>query len=235
MKPFSTATAAAAPGSAGHTRIHGSILAASEKRALVWMAGRMPARVNSDHLSALGFVSMAGVGASFWLSGSHPAVGLPLVVACLFLNWFGDSMDGTLARVRNQQRPRYGFYVDHVIDIAGTTMMLAGLAASGYMDPLVAAVTLVAWLLVMGESFLATFACRVFRMSFGWFGPTELRVLIAVGALALLRGGIVHVFGLGPYRLFDVGGVCATAGLIVIFVVNAVRNTVALYREETKW
>ena len=165
MKPFSTATAAAAPGSAGHTRIHGSILAASEKRALVWMAGRMPARVNSDHLSALGFVSMAGVGASFWLSGSHPAVGLPLVVACLFLNWFGDSMDGTLARVRNQQRPRYGFYVDHVIDIAGTTMMLAGLAASGYMDPLVAAVTLVAWLLVMGESFLATFACRVFRMS----------------------------------------------------------------------
>jgi hypothetical protein len=70
-------------------------------------------------------------------------------------------------------------------------------------------------------------------MSFGWFGPTELRVLIAVGALMLLRGGLVRPFGLGPYRLFDVGGLCATAGLVVIFIVNGVRNTAALYREET--
>ena len=167
------------------------------------------------------------------LSGAYPAVGVPLVVVCLALNWFGDSMDGTLARVRNRLRPRYGFYLDHVIDIAGTAMMLAGLAASGHMDPLVAAVTLAAWLLVMGESFLATAARSLFRMSFLWFGPTELRILIAIGALMLLGGGLVRPFGWGPYRLFDVGGVCASAGLVVVFVVNAVRNTVALYREET--
>jgi len=195
----------------------------------------MPAWVSSDHLSALGLVSMAGVGASFWLGAVHPAIGLPLVVVCLALNWFGDSLDGTLARVRNRLRPRYGFYLDHVIDIAGEAMMLAGLALSGYMSPLVAAVTLSAWLLVMGECFLATCSRSVFRMSFWWFGPTELRILIAIGALALLRGGIVHPFGLGPYRLFDIGGVCATVGLLAIFVVNAVRNTVALYREETRW
>ncbi len=233
MKTSPTATASGAPPAAGHTRLHGSLLAAPEKRALVWMAQRMPARVNSDHLSALGLVSMAGVGVSFWLSGTHPAVGIPLVVACLALNWFGDSMDGTLARVRNRLRPRYGFYLDHVIDIAGTAMMLAGLAASGHMDPLVAAVTLAAWLLVMGESFLATAARSLFRMSFLWFGPTELRILIAIGALVLLGGGVVRPFGWGPYRLFDLGGVCASAGLVVVFVVNAVRNTVALYREET--
>ena len=227
---------ASAPGpAAGHIREHHSLLAAPEKRALVWMAGRMPARVNSDHLSALGLVSMAGVGASFWLAGSRPALGLPLVVLFLFLNWFGDSMDGTLARVRNRLRPRYGFYLDHVIDVAGTAMMLAGLALSGYMSPLVAAVTLAAWLMVMSESFLATAARSVFRMSFLWFGPTELRILVAAGALALLRGGMVRLFGWGPYRLFDVGGLCATAGLVAIFLVNAVRNSAALYREETRW
>ena len=235
MKTSPTAVAPGASAAAGHTRLHGSLLAASEKRALVWMAKRMPARVNSDHLSALGFVSMAGVGLSFWLAGTHPAVGIPLVVVCLVLNWFGDSMDGTLARVRNQLRPRYGFYLDHVIDIAGTAMMLAGLAASGHMDPLIAAVTLAAWLLVMGESFLATSARSLFRMSFLWFGPTELRILIAIGALMLLGGGLVRPFGWGPYRLFDVGGLCASAGLVVVFVINGVRNTVALYREETRW
>lgn len=224
-----------APGSTSHTRVHHSLTAAVEKRALVWMAERMPAWLNSDHLSALGFLAMAGVGASFWLAGTHPRLGLPLVVVCLALNWFGDSMDGTLARVRNRQRPRYGFYLDHVIDIAGTAMMLAGLAASGCMDPLLAAVTLAAWLLVMAESFLATFARSLFRMSFGWFGPTELRILIAIGALKLLGGAWVRPFGLGPYRLFDIGGACAAAGLVVIFIVNAVRNAAALYREETHW
>ena len=230
---MTSASAASEP--AAHVRMHRSLTAAAEKRALVWMAGRMPAWVSSDHLSALGFLSMAGVGASFWLAGSRPALGLPLVVLCLVMNWFGDSMDGTLARVRNRQRPRYGFYLDHVLDIAGTAMMLAGLAASGYMDPFIALVTLVAWLLVTAESFLATFARSLFRMSFLWFGPTELRILIAVGALMLIGGGLVRPFGLGPWRLFDIGGVCASAGLVVIFVVNAVRNAAALYREETRW
>jgi archaetidylinositol phosphate synthase len=235
MESQSSPISSAAPAAARHTRLHQSLTAAAEKRALVWMAERMPAWVNSDHLSALGLVSMAGVGASFWLAGTSPRIGLPLVVVCLALNWFGDSMDGTLARVRNHLRPRYGFYLDHVIDVAGTVMLLGGLALSGYMDPMLAAVTLVAWLLVMAESFLATFARSVFRMSFGWFGPTELRILIAIGAFKLLGGGWARPFGLGPYRIFDLGGACAAAGLMVIFIVNAARNTIALYREETRW
>lgn len=230
-----TAGESAAPTGTGHRRFHESLLAGPEKRALVWMAQRMPPWINSDHLTALGLVSMAGVGASFWLTGSRPQIGVPLVVLCLLLNWFGDSLDGTLARVRNRQRPRYGYYVDHVIDIAGTAMMLAGLALSGHMSPLVAAVTLAAWLMVMGESFLGTWARGVFRMSFLWFGPTELRILIAIGAVRLLGGGMVRPFGLGPWRLFDIGGLCATFGLVAVFVVNAVRNAAALYREETRW
>jgi phosphatidylglycerophosphate synthase len=233
MKPPGAIPVTNVPRAPGHVRLQGSVLAAVEKRALVWMATRMPAWVNPDHLSALGLVSMAGVGASFWLAGSAPRAGLPLVVVFLFLNWFGDSLDGTLARVRNKLRPRYGFYVDHVIDIAGTTMMLVGLAASGFMDPRLAIVVLAAWLAVSAESFLATHARGMFRMSFLWFGPTELRVVIAAGALWVMSGGEVTVFGMGPYRLFDLGAVAASVGLAVAFVVNAVRNAVALYREET--
>jgi phosphatidylglycerophosphate synthase len=233
MKPPGAIPVTNVPRAPGHVRLQGSVLAAVEKRALVWMATRMPAWVNPDHLSALGLLSMAGVGASFWLAGSAPRMGLPLVVVFLFLNWFGDSLDGTLARVRNKLRPRYGFYVDHVIDIAGTTMMLVGLAASGFMDPRLAIVVLAAWLAVSAESFLATHARGMFRMSFLWFGPTELRVVIAAGALWVMSGGQVTVFGIGPYRLFDLGAVGASAGLAVAFVVNAVRNAVALYREET--
>jgi len=87
---------------------------------------------------------------------------------------------------------------------------------------------------VSAESFLATHARGVFRMSFLWFGPTELRVVIAIGALWVMSGGQVTVFGAGPYRLFDIGALAASAGLAVAFVVNAVRNAVVLYREETR-
>lgn len=222
------------PMSAGqHVRHHHSLLAGPEKRLLVWLAERMPARVNSDHLTLLGLVSMAGVAASFWAGGSYPHIALPLVVVFLVLNWAGDSLDGTLARVRDCQRPRFGFYVDHVIDIAGTSMMLGGLALSGYMTPLIAFIALSAWLLVSAESFLATHSRGVFRMSYGWFGPTEFRILIAIGAIKLMDGGRVTPFGSGPYNLFDIGAVIAAIGMVIGFVVTAIRTTVHLYREET--
>ncbi|MEW5982280.1 MAG: CDP-alcohol phosphatidyltransferase family protein [Acidobacteriota bacterium] len=217
-----------------HVRQHGSLLAGPEKRALVWMAKRMPGRVNSDHLSALGLAAMVGVGLSFWLGGSVPAAGLPLVVVFLALNWFGDSLDGTLARVRNRQRPRYGFYVDHVIDITGTTVMIAGLALGGFLSWTIALAVLSAWLLVSAESFLATHTRGIFRMSFGWFGPTELRILIAIGAIRLMGGASVSPLGHGPYLLFDIGAIIATAGMVFAFLIAAVCNTIALYREETE-
>src|SRR5580765_372011 len=117
-----------------HVRENLSILARSEKRLLVWMAMRLPRAINSDHLSLLGLAAMAGAGLSFAVFRITPwaAAG---VTAWLLANWFGDSLDGTLARVRNQQRPRYGFYVDHVIDLAGTAALLFGMAASGLMTP----------------------------------------------------------------------------------------------------
>jgi phosphatidylglycerophosphate synthase len=214
-----------------HLRINNGALAAVEKRTLIWMARRLPAWVNSDHLTLLALVSMAAAGAAFWASRSWPPA-LTLVVVALALNWFGDSLDGTLARVRGHERPQYGFYVDHVLDIAGVTMLLGGIALSGYITPVVALSMLVAYLLVSAEVFLATGVNGVFRMSFLSVGPTELRILLAVGTLSLYWRPTVHPFGVGPFLLFDVGAGVGAIGLAVAFVQSAARTTRALYRAE---
>ena len=136
-------------------RVHESILSSIEKKALIWMAERMPAWVNSDHLTALGFLSLAGVGASYWYS-RYSKIGLGFAIGFFILNWFGDSLDGTLARVRNRQRPRYGFYLDHVLDAFGSVFVFAGLALSGYISERIAVGLLVAYLLLSVEVFLTT-------------------------------------------------------------------------------
>src|SRR2546422_7542289 len=115
-----------------------SILSKLEKRCLVWMAERMPTRVNSDHLTVLGATGMFLAGLCYWYARWN-RLGLLLVILFLAVNWFGDSLDGTLARVRNRQRPRYGFYVDHVIDTFGALFLTSGLAFSGYMSTAIAA------------------------------------------------------------------------------------------------
>jgi phosphatidylglycerophosphate synthase len=213
-----------------HVREQHSVLAGPEKRALIWIAERLPPSINSDHLTALALASMVAAGASFaalrFTNGAALAVVISLVV-----NWFGDSLDGTLARVRGQQRPRYGFYVDHVIDVAGAAFLLLGLACSDVMHPLLAFALLGAYLLVAAESFLATHAAGVFRMSFLGFGPTELRIVLAAGTLQVVRTPWISV-GLGSIRLFDLGGMIAIIGLVVAFVMSAVRNTRALYAAE---
>jgi phosphatidylglycerophosphate synthase len=214
-----------------HVRDNSSVTARLEKQLLVWIAERLPRAINSDHLSALGLASMAAAGLAFATFRVTPWAALGVVVA-LFANWFGDSLDGTVARVRRQQRPRYGFYVDHIIDLAGTAMLLTGMACSGLMYPLVAAAVLATYLLVSAESYLATHAAGVFRMSFMGFGPTELRILLMVGALRAAATPLVPVIGVGPMRLFDVGGVVAVGGLVVAFVASCVRNTSALYVAE---
>ena len=209
-----------------HVREHRSLLAIPEKRLLIWIAERLPRPIHSDHLTVLALGAMVIAGLGYVLS-RWDVRALWLTVAALALNWFGDSLDGTLARVRGAERPRYGFYIDHVLDIAGATLLFGGLACSPFMTPLVALALLVAYLLVAGEVFLATAVRGVFRMSVGGIGPTELRILLAAGAVALLNDP--HV-SLGPLtvRLFDFGGAVAAAGLIGAFVVSVVRNATAL-------
>jgi archaetidylinositol phosphate synthase len=210
------------------TRVHGSFLAAAEKRALIWMAERMPRSINSDHLTALGFVAQIATGVCYALAGRDRRMLLAAIV-CLALNWFGDSLDGTLARVRQQQRPRYGFYVDHMIDSIGATAMMVGLALSGYMHPDIAIGLLIAFLLLSIQSYLATYTIGEFHLSFWHFGPTELRILLAIGNLALFKWAwVIH----GRYRLFDIGGAIGLAGMSLMLIVMSLKNTVRLYREE---
>ena len=216
---------------ASHVRQQGSFFAGVEKTALIWIAQRLPRWVNSDHLTALGFAAMLLAGGAYTLSKQYPFA-LFVVVLALALNWFGDSLDGTLARVRNRQRPRYGFYVDHVLDIIGTFSLLGGLALSGYMNPFLAMGMLATYLSATAEEFLATHVRRVFHLSFLGFGPTELRIILAIGTLYLLHKPWVHLGSLGVYRLFDVGGTVAIAGIALKLAVSAIRNGQALYKEE---
>ncbi len=214
-------------------REHRSLLAAIEKRLLIRIASLLPARINSDHLTALALAAMVMAGAGYALT-RWDVRAVWIVVIALVLNWFGDSLDGTLARVRKVERPRYGFYVDHVLDIVGITILMAGLASSGFMTPLIAMVFLVAYLLVSGEVFLATAVRGIFTMSFAGVGPTELRILLAAGTLALAGDPHVDLGGLGRLRLFDVGGLIAAGGLGVTLVVAVIRNGVALARLEPR-
>ena len=217
-----------------HIRLHKSVLAASEKRLLIWIAERLPRWINSDHLSALGLASMAGAGLSFWLARTDPVAGAGLAVLCLVLNWFGDSLDGTVARVRNQQRPRYGYYVDHVLDLAGTALLFAGLAASGYMSSIIAVLVVAAFYLVSAEAYLATHARGIFKMAFLGIGPTELRILLAAGALSLIAAPVIRPMGMAEIQLFDLGGILGVIGMGLTFIVTTSKNIRALYLEETK-
>ena len=211
-------------------RRNGSVTAAAEKRLLVWMAERVPAWVSSDGLTLLGFGAQIAAGACYALA-RYDRRWLALGIWCIVLNWLGDSLDGTLARVRQKQRPRYGFYVDHMVDAFGSIALMAGLGISGLVHWPVAVAMLVGFLLLAGESFLATYTLGRFEMSQGMFGPTEIRLLLIAGNIALMRTPFVTVFG-HQWLLFDIGGVIAVMGMFGMAVWVSLRHTAELYREE---
>jgi archaetidylinositol phosphate synthase len=208
-------------------REHKAITANAEKRLLVWMAERLPRAINSDHLTFTGVAALLLVGICYWTGGRA----LPFVIPLLAVNWFGDSLDGTLARVRNRQRPRYGYYVDHVLDAVGFLAIFGGLILGGSMSPVLGFAFMAAYYLVVVEISLATHARGTFRLSAFGVGPTELRILLALGTLQLMRADSVQVLG-HRWLLFDVGGAVGIAGFLLTFVYSAVANGVALYREE---
>ena len=211
-------------------RINESLTAGYEKRALTWVAERAPQWLTSDQLTLLGLMSQIGAGL-FYATARYNEYGLLGVIVCIVANWFGDSLDGTLARVRNQQRPRYGFYVDHIVDVVGATALMCGLGCSGFVHWPVAIAMLIGFLLLAAESYLATYTLACFKMSQGWFGPTEIRILLIIGTLALLHSPYARVLG-RRFLLFDIGGTVAATLMAIMVVVIAVRHTAELYRQE---
>jgi len=212
------------------TRLQESILSGIEKRCLIWLANHTPAWINSDHLTLLGFLSQCAAGVCYVLAKGNPKF-LLVGVGFLALNWLGDSLDGTLARVRNRQRPRYGFYVDHVTDTIGSFFLMGGLALSGYIHPAIAVGMLIAFLMLSVETYLATYTLGKFQLSHFLFGPTEIRIILAIGNIALINHSVVKVFGWHG-RLFDLGGVIAICGMGFMFIISTLRNTWKLYHEE---
>jgi len=211
-------------------RVNQALTARIEKRALLWMAERAPRWVTSDELTLLGLCAQVAAGICYALA-RYDRRALLLASACIVLNWLGDSLDGTLARVRRQERPRYGFYVDHVVDIFGAVALMCGLGCSGLLHWQTAMAMLVAFLVLAAESYLATHTLSRFELSQGVFGPTEIRILLIAGSLALLRSRYATVFGHRPL-LFDLGGAIAATGMLGMAIAVTVRHTAQLYREE---
>jgi archaetidylinositol phosphate synthase len=211
-------------------RVNEALTARLEKRALQWMAERAPKWVSSDQLTVLGLSAQIGAGICFALS-RHDRGFLLAVIVCLTLNWLGDSLDGTLARVRRQERPRYGFYVDHIVDVLGAVALMCGLGFSGLLHWATAMAMLIAFLMLSNESYLATYTLKCFELSQGIFGPTEIRILLAMGCLAAIRSPYATLFG-HRMLLFDLGGAIATIGMAGMALMVTARHTAQLYRQE---
>ena len=225
-----TATTNNEMGFASAPRINQALTASVERRALQWMAEHAPRWLSSDQLTVLGLSAQVGAGILYALSRFNRYM-LLMVIVCLMLNWLGDSMDGTLARVRHQQRPRYGFYVDHMVDIFGSVALMCGLGCSGFLHWQTAIAMLVAFLLLSSESYLSTYTLSSFQMSQGIFGPTEIRILLIIGNLALLRNPYASLFG-HRVLLFDLGGAIAAATMFAMAIIVTLRHTAQLYRQE---
>ena len=176
------------------------LLARPEARALEWIAERIPSRVKPDHQTALGVLASVGIAAAYVLSNGD-RMWLWAASALLVLHWLGDSLDGTLARVRHSERPRYGYYLDHLVDAFATAAIGIGLGLSPYMLLAVGLAIVVAYLILSINTYLETHAFGVFSLGYGRFGPTEARaMLIAVNtvlALGLIGNGLLDVLGIG--------------------------------------
>ncbi|MGI4828201.1 MAG: CDP-alcohol phosphatidyltransferase family protein [Janthinobacterium lividum] len=211
-------------------RVNQALSASIEQRALQWMASHAPRWVSSDQLTLLGFGAQLCAGLCYGVSRNHHRF-LLLVIACVVLNWIGDSLDGTLARTRQQQRPRYGFYVDHMVDILGSVALMCGLGFSGFLHWQTAIAMLIGFLLLSSESYLATYTLSRFQLSQGLFGPTEIRLLLILGNVALLRNPYATVLG-HKLLLFDLGGTIAAVCMFAMTLVITFRHTAELYRLE---
>jgi archaetidylinositol phosphate synthase len=214
----------------GATRVQQALTASAERKVLLWLAQRTPAWVTPDYLTALGFVAQFLAGASYVLA-HWSKLGLALAAFFVAVNWFGDSLDGTLARYRGRLRPRYGFYVDHMADTFGAAFLMAGLAASRYLHWQIAAGMLAAFLVLSVETYLAAYTLADFRLSHGLFGPTEIRILLVAGTLTLLFHPNAHLLG-HEFLLFDVGGSVAIIGMVGMAIRATIQHTIQLYREE---
>jgi phosphatidylglycerophosphate synthase len=218
--------------SGSHARTSEFVLKRFERWALPRLAARLPGWVVPDHLTVLGLLASTAIGAAYALSNRSEAW-LWLVNAALVVNWFGDSLDGTLARYRRIERPRYGYYLDHLTDAYSTLAIGLGLGFSPYMLLAVGLAIVIAYLLLSINVYLETHVFDEFRFSYGNLGPTEVRlILIALNVTALTIGPLTfRVWGVDA-TVFDVFGLAVSFAMIVMLLVRAAGNLRGLARLE---
>lgn len=216
-----------------HVRVNNIILGPLERPALQWLAAHMPVWVTPDICTATGVLGALAAAVGYGLSNIHPGF-LWLASLGFFINWFGDSLDGTLARYRRIERPLYGYFIDHTTDIICQAMVFLGLGLSPYVSFDIACLSLIAYLLLSAMVYLRTYVAGEFKISYGGLGPTESR------AVAVLLNTAMYFFGVKNIQiaqftinLYDV--VIAAIGLLLLwfFIVTAAKEArrLAAFRE----
>ncbi len=212
------------------TRIQQNLLATSERRLLTWLCGRMPTWVRPDLLTAAGMIGAAAIFAGYAASAIHPAW-LWLAIGGYVLQWFGDSMDGSLARFRKIERPSFGYFIDHSCDGLATLLIMAGMGLSPYVRLDVALIALTGYLLLAIHAFLSAKVLNELKLSYVAFGPTELRLVLISLTLAMMALGSGPGF-FGAVSGFDL--VIGGTGLVLIglFVIQTLVTARRLARDE---
>jgi phosphatidylglycerophosphate synthase len=215
-----------------HKRSYDFLLAPLERIVLPRLAAALPAWVMPDHLTLIGLIASTGIGIAYFLSNRHENW-LWIASLLLVVNWYGDSLDGTLARFRKIERPRYGYYLDHSMDAYSTFMIGLGLGVSPYMLLAVGLAIVIAYLLLSINVYLETHVFGEFSLGYALVGPTEVRVLlIALNTMALTFGPVpFHIRGIEA-TVFDVGGVIAVLAMMAMLAVRAMQNLRALAKLE---
>jgi len=211
-----------------HKRVNDILLGPLERPALQWLAAHMPAWMNPDILTGIGVMGAVIIFFSYWLSNEVPAF---LWIASLgfVINWFGDSLDGTLARYRKIERPKYGFFVDHTMDCFSEVLVVMGLGLSPYVTFSVACLALIGYLLMSVLIYIRTYVYGVFQISYGKFGPTEVRVILILLNVVMYFLGTPEVeLPLGLGTVYDIPIVLVAVVLVMLFTAGSIRDAVEL-------
>lgn len=213
-------------------RINDILLGPLERPALAWLCEHMPRWVTPDHLTVLGVLASVMIGISYWLTNFDRNY-LWLANLGFVLNWFGDSLDGNLARYRKIERPKYGYFVDHTVDAITTACICIGIGASPYVGLVYALFDLCAYLTMSILVYVKTNVTGVFKISYGKFGPTEMRVIIML-ANAVFYFGTNPPVSLGGYsmRLYDMIAAIVAILIFLYFLIFAAKQAIELARQE---
>jgi len=207
-----------------HRRVNDILLGPLERPALRWLAAHMPAWVNPDILTGVGILGSVVTFFSYWLTNIN-ANFLWLASLGLVINWFGDSLDGTLARYRKIERPKYGFFVDHTVDAMSTLLVVFGLGLSPYVRFEIACLALVSYLLMSVLVYIRTYVDGVFKISYGKFGPTEVRLIVIIANTVIyFVGNPVITLWFGAISIYDLIAGIVAALLAVIFVFSTIKQ-----------